>query len=154
MKTQPGDIVIAIVWSMIISAAIVMLTGPGPSLINKKPEIPVPEPEQAEVTYPVQWNSNTTGISHATNLYVTNITSGQLLVTNNSIYVYATNHIVSLNDRIVQELISEGFTPEDAREAYRIISEMAAGKREHISSDSPGTRIKEPNRRRFPAFEE
>lgn len=90
----------------------------GVCLILRSPLTPATsktEPEQTEVTYPVQWNSN---LYATANAFVTNL------------YFSTTNIIVKSSERIVQELIEGGFTPEDAREAYRIISGMAAEKRE------------------------
>lgn len=123
-KPQPQDIGMAIAGAIIFSAAVFLLTGPlvvlkelpiiDVDMVENAAELPAQEP----VTYPVQWNSNTLGIIFATNLYVTNT----------NLVVSAL--IVSAGERIVQALIDGGFTPEDAREAYRIISEMAAGKLE------------------------
>lgn len=147
LNLKSHDIIIAIAFSMVISAIIVVALGPPP-----KP----PEPESAVIIDGLKATNVVIVSNHF--IWVTNIEYSVIVIgdkrqpTNSK----PTAEIESEPDRVVRELIEEGLTRDEAVDTYKRWMEWARIKRqtEFDSTILPGATTNEPDRRRFPLFEE
>lgn len=149
LKPQTAqDIIIAISISMILGAALVAITGTGP----------MPQQESAVIIDGLT-STNTVIVSNRF-IWVTNIEYSVIVVgdkrqpTNS--HPTPTAEVESEPDRVVRELIAEGMTRDEAVDTYKRWMEWARIKRQTEVDYTilPGTTTNEPDRRRFPLFEE